>query len=212
MNMAEKKYYDPWSRMRSINDVPCDELISMLQKSIRRADEKNALGAAYELYMSSVQLADKVWKRLLVISVEDIGFGNVNAPEMIWSLYKMRHDFVYGSADQAMMLVYAIRYLCRCTKERSSDEMKCILADRAKEGFPYEVPDYTYDMHTVKGREMGRGTVHFLQEASKVEPELQAKWVQVLHDAYLNVARLEQESPGEAVVQAYLDTQWDYSE
>ena len=87
MNMAEKKYYDPWSRMRSINDVPCDELISMLQKSIRRGIEENALAAAYEMYITSPQFHEKMWRRLLAISVEDIGFGNTDAPGQVFTLF-----------------------------------------------------------------------------------------------------------------------------
>ena len=201
-----------WHNQISRNGIRGDVLNSMLQKSIRRGEETSALAAAYEMYITSNNYLDMLWFRLQCIAIEDIGFGQPEAGRLIRTLNEMRKEFAYEDGDQALFFVHAIRYLCRCTKERSSDEMKCILADRAKEGFPYDVPDYTYDMHTVKGREMGRGTVHFLQEASKVEPELQAKWVQVLHDAYLNVARLEQESPGEAVVQAYLDTQWDYKE
>lgn len=155
--MSEKKRYDPWAQITSKNGVPCDELISMLQKSIRRANEKNALAAAYEMYISSPQLGDKLWRRLLAISVEDIGFGNLNAPEVIWSLYKMRNDFAPGSGDQAMLAVYAVRYLCRSKKERSNDELKCMLQEKSRHGFTSEVPDYSFDMHTVRGREMGRG-------------------------------------------------------
>jgi len=33
-----------------------------------------------------------------------------------------------------------------------------------------EIPEYAYDMHTIKGREQGKDFAHFLNEASKVEP------------------------------------------
>ena len=36
--------------------------------------------------------------------------------------------------------------------------------------FRYEIPDYAMDMHTIKGRAMGRDVFYFLNEASKVEP------------------------------------------
>ena len=42
--------YDPWSNIQSRNGIPGDELISMLQKSIRRGLEENALAAAYVLH------------------------------------------------------------------------------------------------------------------------------------------------------------------
>ena len=47
--------YDPWSNIQSRNGIPGDELISMLQKSIRRGLEENALAAAYEMYITSPQ-------------------------------------------------------------------------------------------------------------------------------------------------------------
>lgn len=68
--------YDPWSNIQSRNGIPGDELISMLQKSIRRGLEENALAAAYEMYITSPQFHEKMWRRLLAISVEDVGFGN----------------------------------------------------------------------------------------------------------------------------------------
>lgn len=209
--MAENRF-DPWGNVKSVHGIHCDELISMLQKSIRRADEKNALAAAYELHISSPQLSDKLWRRLLTISVEDIGFGNIHAPEVIWSLYKMKKDFSYRAGDQAMLFVYAVRYLCRSVKERSSDELKCMLQTSAQHGFTSEIPDYTFDMHTVQGREMGRGEVHFLEEASRVEPQLEEKWVTKLHDDFLAFCRLEHETRGESIVQAFLDEEWCYDE
>ena len=47
----------------------------MLQKSIRRGEEENALAAAYEMYVTSPDYLDMLWKRLVCISVEDVGFG-----------------------------------------------------------------------------------------------------------------------------------------
>ena len=38
---------------RSRNGSPGDALNSMLQKSIRRGEEENALAAAYEMYVTS---------------------------------------------------------------------------------------------------------------------------------------------------------------
>ena len=207
-----KNRFDPWGNIRSVHGISCDELISMLQKSIRRADEKDALAAAYEMHISSPQLSDKLWRRLLTISVEDIGFGNIHAPEVIWSLYKMKKDFSYRAGDQAMLFVYAVRYLCRSVKERSSDELKCMLQARAQHGFTSDIPDYTFDMHTVQGREMGRGAAHFLEEASRVAPQLEEKWVTKLHDDFLAFCKLEHETKGEPIVQAFLDTECRYDE
>ena len=38
------------------------------------------------------------------------------------------------------------------------------------EGFAPEIPDYARDMHTMKGKAMGRGLDHFRSEGAKLIP------------------------------------------
>ena len=47
------QYYDPWSKIVTRNQYACDEVISALQKSIRRGKEEEACRFAYELYTNS---------------------------------------------------------------------------------------------------------------------------------------------------------------
>ena len=70
-----KTMYDPWSKIITRNGYAGDEVISALQKSIRRSLEEQACMFAYEMYISSPELLEKMWRRLLTISVEDIGMG-----------------------------------------------------------------------------------------------------------------------------------------
>jgi cytoplasmic iron level regulating protein YaaA (DUF328/UPF0246 family) len=53
-------------------------------------------------------------------------------------------------------------------KDRSSDEL--INWIKQTDTLP-EIPDYAIDMHTKRGKEMGRDLKHFYDEASKVSPE-----------------------------------------
>ncbi len=160
---------DPWARITTRNGYAGDEIISMLQKSIRRNLEENALRAAYEMYITSPQFEDKLWRRLCAISVEDVGFGDAQAPNLIWTLNQMRKEFPYNDGDRPMFFVHAIRYLCKCKKERSSDHVKNMLNHSFAKGEKWEIPEYALDMHTTRGREMGRDSYHFLTEASRVE-------------------------------------------
>ena len=68
--------------IKTKNGYPADEVISALQKSIRRGKELDSCYWANELYESDYvdsetgekkDFIDKCWQRLLVISVEDIG-------------------------------------------------------------------------------------------------------------------------------------------
>ena len=55
-----KAMYDPWSKIVTKNGYAGDEVISALQKSIRRAKEEDACMFAYEMYISSPQLLENV--------------------------------------------------------------------------------------------------------------------------------------------------------
>lgn len=166
-----KTMYDPWSKITTKNGYAGDEVISALQKSIRRGLEEQACMFAYEMYISSPQLEEKLWRRLLTISVEDIGMGNPMAAIMVNNLYQMSREFDYADGDRPMYFIHAIRYLCSSEKDRSSDLLKNICIKSFAMGKFPEIPDYALDKHTQRGQAMGRDSFHFLNEASKVYPQ-----------------------------------------
>ena len=168
--MADSVYYDLWSNTKTKSGLDADLVISALQKCIRRGEEELALRMAYDLYIPSTFHEEKMWNRLLVISVEDIGFGNTDAPMFVKTMNDLRKEFAYGDGDRPIFFMHAIRYLCRCKKERSTDHIKNIIMKEFEAGYVPEIPDYAMDMHTIKGRAMGRDVFYFLNEASKVEP------------------------------------------
>ena len=149
----------------------CDLVLSALQKFIRRGDVENAVRAAFELYMTEGELHDYLWKRLLVISAEDIGLAQPMAPVVVGALNTIRKEIPPESSDYPMLFVAAIRYLCQCPKDQGASNLASVMKRRIKRGDAWELPDYVYDMHTAKGQEMGRGYLHFLREASKTVPE-----------------------------------------
>ncbi len=71
-----KQAPDPWQRTTTENGFPADEVISALQKSIRRGLTENAVLLGWEMFITSPELEAKLWSRLQVIAVEDVGFGN----------------------------------------------------------------------------------------------------------------------------------------
>ena len=166
-----KTMYDPWSKITTRNGYACDEVISALQKSIRRGLEEQACMFAYELYISSPQLEEKLWRRLLTISVEDIGMGNPMAAIMVNNLAQMRLNFDYADNDRTMYFIHAIRYMCDSEKDRSSDLLKNICIKSFAMGKFPEIPDVALDKHTQRGQAMGRDSFHFLNEASVVIPQ-----------------------------------------
>ena len=164
---------DPWTRVRTFHDFPADEVISALQKEIRRGHTENAALLAYEMLITSPELEAYLWQRLQVISVEDIGYGNLQAPVLVETLYQMHQRIPRPRGDRYLFAIHAVRVLAESEKERGSDFLLNWLSRAVSdEGVRPQIPDYALDMHTKRGQEMGRDFGHFLNEASKVSPEL----------------------------------------
>ena len=165
--------FDPWTQVRTVHGLPADEVISTLQKSIRRGLEENAALCAYEMVYTSPEMERKMWDRLCIISVEDIGFGDPQAPILIQTLMEMSQRFGRQEGDRYTFAIHAVRYLATRQKDRSSDEMHNWLRHVVeKEGLRPEIPDYCLDMHTARGIAMGRNIQDFLETGSQVSPEL----------------------------------------
>ncbi len=169
---------DPWAGVRTAHDFAADEVISALQKEIRRGHAENAAVLAYEMLATSAELEAMLWRRLLVISVEDVGWGDLNAPQLVHTLCQIAERFERTGypPDRGLFAIHAVRYLAGRPKDRSSDEMygwiqKAVAAGTLRP----VVPDYALDTHTARGQALGRGRQHFYEEAARLEPELEGR-------------------------------------
>jgi replication-associated recombination protein RarA len=144
-----------------------DEVVSALQKSIRRSDPDAALYWATELGQSG-HLA-WLWKRLRVVSSEDCapGSGVVAEVEALHGRYRER--IKSGSTDLGLFWAMHAAVLCATApKSRISDwAFAYHTSDHVERR---EIPDEALDMHTRRGRQRGRGKAHFIAEASRLEP------------------------------------------
>ncbi len=164
---------DPWVDVKTFNGFQADHVISALQKEIRRGNTENAALLAYEMMITSPALEDYLWHRLKVISVEDIGFGELLAPVFIQSLFEMCSACGRGVGERKLYAIHAVRYLCLCKKDRSTDEMINWINHSSKLSNVLPViPEYALDMHTAEGQKKGRGRRHFFEEASRTNPEV----------------------------------------
>jgi len=163
---------DPWTRVQTRHGFPADEVISALQKEIRRGHTEGAALLAYEMMTTSPELETKLWHRLLTISVEDVGLGDVHAPVLVHTLHQMQQVPAMSDGERRLFAIHAVRYLCAATKDRSSDEMAAWLKREVESGrlLP-TIPDYALDMHTARGQALGRAQRHFYEEGARVDPE-----------------------------------------
>ena len=167
---------DPWQRTTTEHGLAADEVISALQKCIRRGMTDNALLLGWEMYVTSPEMEAMLWSRLCVISVEDVGLGNAQAPVLVETLFQMHQRYQRPEHDRFMFAAHAIRVMAGGPKDRTTDEMASWAKQtiRLGERLP-EIPDFALDMHTGRGQQMGRDYRWFVNEASRVIPELPEK-------------------------------------
>jgi replication-associated recombination protein RarA len=163
---------DPWTRVVSKRGYAADELISALQKSIRRGDLRLAILVGRELYETSAELEEVMWSRLCVISCEDVGDGSYFEPVLVNSLYEMHTRLDRSAGDRWLFVTHAIRFLAERVKDRTSDEWANLALHliNASEK-PFEIPEYALDVHTRRGQEAGRTVDDFWADGSIVENE-----------------------------------------
>lgn len=166
--------------IRTYNGYDLFEVASALQKSIRRADTKLAGFFALELFASGFHRY--AWKRLLTISAEDVeelvtkeicalhyAFNEINTP-------KPREP------KGRIFISKAVVILCKAIKSRETDHLQNLIYDR-KMGISDsdvnkmleqvasmpnpEIPDYAFDVHTRKGKRMGKTKKTFFLEEQK---------------------------------------------
>jgi replication-associated recombination protein RarA len=164
---------DPWTRVQTVHGFAADELVSTLQKSIRRGLVENAALVAYEMFASGPEFEDHVWRRLEIISVEDVGLGRLEAPLLVHALDDFRRRATRESPDRLIYLIHAVRVLALSQKDRTSDEMANWVRQAVDGGAARpDVFDDALDMHTRRGQEMGRDFRHWFTEGARVENEI----------------------------------------
>lgn len=157
------------TEIKTENGYDFFEASSAFQKCVRRGMEDDALFWAVEL---SLKTAEYLWKRIKVISSEDVGFATPGISTEINSLYQMWKDMAKKKDDkhfpERLFLVHAVIMLCRAKKSRYVDWQTVYVFGCHSSRFR-EVPDFAFDKHTRKGKKLGRSKAHFIEEGCKLE-------------------------------------------
>lgn len=165
-----KKEYKPRTK-----NYQLDEVVSSLQKCIRRGDEELAMYFAVE--MIEAGFMDYCWRRLIIIASEDIGIADPFAAILVGRLYE-NAQIALGKAkknvlnDQLEPLQEAILYMCRTQKTRVGDNFMNHVLMKRERGWKPDIPDVALDGHTERGRKMGRGGHFFCTESGKISNEV----------------------------------------
>ena len=155
------------------NGLPAMACVSAMQKAIRRSMEREAMEFACELLHTSKAFHSMVCNRLEVICHEDL--DTLAAPHVFpfvaASLAASRERYNKSIGEARLMVGNAIRMMCRSPKSRAGCHFGAAIGLRSMlENYAPTIPDFALDMHTMKGKAMGRGLDHFRKEGAKLIP------------------------------------------
>ena len=151
------------------------EVSSAMQKAIRRSDIPTAGYFGLELWHSNYR--DYVWKRLFSISAEDCGGIITKEIEALWQ----GHQLVNKNSQEPKGRIFvskAIILLCQWDKNRDADHLQNFVYDQKinmsddviektlddVRKNPIAIPNYAYDCHTRRGKNMGKTKAEFFKE------------------------------------------------
>lgn len=155
--------------LRTKNGYKLDEIVSALQKDIRRGNELMASYWAFELNDSGFWRY--CFRRLQVIAGEDIGLANPEAMILVSSTYSslLAQDKVKKLLQVDNNIIgFVVSYMARSKKSRHVDYLGGILLKRKEQGWKPEIPEYAIDEHTERGRELGKDDNDFFREGSRI--------------------------------------------
>lgn len=171
--------------MKTMNKEDIQILKSILQKAVRRGMVERAMYVAHKL--SNKKTGPILWRRLTIISAEDVLDPNILTAVDV--LRRQAKEFGYETWEGKRSAVAAALLMAESKKDRRADEflelMEAVnkqsssipeLADIRKE--LESIPDEALDMHTTKGRKMGRGERYWYEVSSETENKIDAyrKW------------------------------------
>lgn len=166
----------PW-QARTKHGYALDDVVSALQKTIRRSQIDETLFWTHELNISGY--GAYAWRRLFVICSEDIGMADPQAAIHTAALHAMSLVLLANRKTEKdapkvfpeLQLMQAAYYLARAPKNREMADAICTIELRMHRDQLIEIPDVARDQHTGAGKRMGRGMIHFMEEGRVVTPE-----------------------------------------
>lgn len=152
------------------------DLLSALQKDIRRGNAKEAVYWATELEAMGGNALTALWNRLKVISSEDIGLANQIAPAMIQVLETQYYDLKKAAnknKPERLPLVNAVLFLASSLKSRLVDNLLTVVyGEKDLENYNPPIPEYAFDKHTKAGPKGEAGIEKFCEEGTKLDMEV----------------------------------------
>lgn len=139
--------------------TPYDQVVSGLQKMVRRGMEREALVMGETLFENN--FGGALARRLMSIAVEDIGLAN---PQLVAQVYSVCSGWIIakkeskGAYSEFLALAMCIILLCRSPKNREVDDAIVVTCRQMKDGLDSAAKviadhrDLCVDSHTDEGK------------------------------------------------------------
>ena len=161
-----------WQESTSPNGFLLAEVISAVIKEIRHGKEEESLAWALEMALSGAEAEDFLWECLLVFSIEDVGLADPQALRVCFDSQELYFLLPRGDSRRLLAIAHAVAYLCRTKKTRYANELLAVVKARLGDGsMALSMPDRAVDIHTRRGKEQGRGLLHYYTEAATLVNE-----------------------------------------
>lgn len=152
------------------------EVVSAMQKAIRRADTRMAGYWAVEMWESGY--AAYCWRRLLTVSAEDVwGIVTHEIVALEIAYNTINKAAAKGKPRGRIFIAKAIILLCEAKKSRDADHLTNLVYDKINvpenaidealdeaRKSPEKIPDYAHDCHTNAGRKAGKTKGDFFRD------------------------------------------------
>lgn len=153
-----------------INMTPVYETMSALQKAIRRNQMEEAYFHALKLESFNPKM---LWNRLQVIVSEDIG----RAKPYLAATFEAVRNWYFRDREAgkngAIYLSHIISEMASGPKCRDADNLcSAVMFKQYYEDYDIPIPDEAFDLHTLRGKQMGRGIEFWWDEACKLDQEI----------------------------------------
>lgn len=174
------------------------DMVSLLQKAVRRGDAEVAGYAANEL---RGRYNAYLWRRLLAISAEDcygIMTQEIEALREADDVYNQKRK---GYEREPLFISKAITLLLYARKNRDADYFSCNMmqSERVKNYDEYlhiedckftGMPSYAYDCHTLEGKRRGKTVEDFIVDEQKsLKPKQEGMYDEESWERFLNAEK-----------------------
>jgi len=182
--------------MKTTNGYDLYEVASALQKSIRRGDIKIASFFALELFASGFD--NYCWKRLLTVSAEDVEeFVTREIVSLHYAYELINKNRKAGDKKGRIFITKAVFVLCKSLKSRETDHYQNLVYDKRigisrveiknaieeASKVSQDIPEYAYDIHTLKGKRRGKTKKDFfLEEQDCLVPMGKDEFIHILKE------------------------------